>query len=316
MTLFRRFLPLLCSLLMMAGLSSCEHKELCYHHSHMVRLFLEFDWSTCAYPERPDGVCVIFYPDDPSLPTRRFDFIGLKGGEVTIAAGSYRMLCYNNDTSGIYFRGTDAHHTHEGFTRAGGLFEPIGVSYSPGSRVPRPAGTEKEDVVVCPDMMWGCSAIDVNVSEQGISYICIPERDKDPWLGLPPVVTDNTITLYPHELTCLYDYEIRNVKNISQITRMCASLSGMAPSLRFHDEELGADPVTLPFDAVSDGASRITGSFITFGHHPDLPAPHRMMLYVWTKDGKQYCYGTQSSAFDVTDQVHSCLLYTSPSPRD
>ncbi len=300
-----RILHALIALLLLPVITGCDHKDLCYHHKHMVKLRLEFDWSDCEDPERPDGMCVFFYPEEPGLEIRRLDFLGLEGGEISIAAGNYKMLCFNNDTESVFFRGTDAHHTHEVFTRAGGLFEPIGISYAPGSKVPRPEGTEDEDVVICPDMMWGCSAIDVKISEQGVSYICIPVKDKDEWIGRPPVVTENTITLFPHELTCIYTYEIRNVKNITQISRMCACLSGMAPTLRFHDEELGFMPVTLPFEAITDRESKITGRFITFGHHAERPEPHKMMLYVWTKDGKQYCYGTQSSNFDVTDQVHS-----------
>lgn len=83
----RRMIPVLLLLPLMAIITACDHKDLCYHHKHMVKLRLEFDWSDCEDPERPDGMCVFFYPEQPGLETRRFDFTGLQGGEITIAAG-------------------------------------------------------------------------------------------------------------------------------------------------------------------------------------------------------------------------------------
>ena len=141
---------------------------------------------------------------------------------------AYRLLTYNNDTESVFFRGMESHSTHEVYTRSGGLFESVTRGNQSNKGIPRAEGTEDEDVVICPDMMWGCSAIDITISEQGISYICVPVKDKEEWMERPPIVTENTITLYPHELTCIYTYEIRNVNNIEHIYQATASLSGMA----------------------------------------------------------------------------------------
>ncbi len=285
--------------------SSCEHKDLCYHHHHLVKLRLIFDWRDCTDPERPVGMCVYFYPKQGGQPLL-FHFDNIEGGEVEIPAGDYVALSYNNDAPSVQTRFDHAHDLHELFTREGGLFEPLGIYRGNYSSVPRVPGGEDERVIICPDMMWGCAVAEIEVDPQGVSYICVPEKDKDPWLGIPPTVTENTITLFPHELTCIYTYEIRNVRNMEQITKMCASLSGMAPTLRVFDEELGRECVTHPFDAVArPSVNKITGRFITFGHHEENPQAHRMMLYVWTKDGKQYCYGSSGDQFDLTDQVHA-----------
>ena len=153
----RRMIPVLLLLPLMAIITACDHKDLCYHHKHMVKLRLEFDWSDCEDPERPDGMCVFFYPEQPGLETRRFDFTGLQGGEITIAAGRYRLLTYNNDTESVFFRGMESHSTHEVYTRSGGLFESVTRGNQSNKGIPRAEGTEDEDVVICPDMMWGCS---------------------------------------------------------------------------------------------------------------------------------------------------------------
>lgn len=279
-------------------LSSCEHKDLCYHHPHTKTLRVEFDWRD-APDANPEGMCVFSYPlDGEDAPQRRFDFTGKTGGGIEIQVGRYRVLCYNNDTESVLLRGTDAFDTHEGYTREGSIFESIygsGANYAPKAKE-----AEDERVVISPDMIWGCAALDVEISETGVSYLCFPESEREDWSGKPAVSTEQVITLYPHELVCTYTYEVRNVKNLKYATQMCGSLSGMAPSLLFGDESLGTECVTIPFESVSDGVSTITGRFYTFGHHEENTAPHKLLLYVWFVDGSKYYY-----TFDVTDQIHS-----------
>ena len=84
-------------------LFSCEHKELCFHHPHMVTLRVDFDWKNAPQAD-PEGMCVYFYPEEGESPIR-FDFAGKDGGSVEIKEGRYRILCYNNDTESLLFRG-------------------------------------------------------------------------------------------------------------------------------------------------------------------------------------------------------------------
>ncbi len=266
---------------MLCLLTSCEHKELCFDHTHREKLRLVFDWRDAPEAD-PVGMVVFFYPEDPDGETLRVDFDNIKGGDIELPAGKYKVLTYNNDTSGVLFRDTDLFHGHTGFTRQSGLLEPMGITGNTSAM--RARGSEDEPVRLCPDMMWGCADVEVNV----------------------PPETDNVIYLYPHELTCIYTYEIRNVKNLDLVTDMSATICGMSPELRFHDEELGMVSVTHPIEAyaAADGKT-IVGRFITFGHHEDNPDPHKMMLYVRTSEGKNYSFGTDNPAFDVTGQVHS-----------
>lgn len=197
---------------------------------------------------------------------------------------------------------TDDFSTHGCYTREGNVLEPIygnGVNYAPRAR-----GTEDERVVICPDMIWGCTAEEVEVTDEGISYICVPEKEKDNWRGKPAANTEYVITLYPHELVCTYTYEVRNVKNLKHMEQMCGTLSGMSGRLTFSTEELDRECVTIPFGAVSDGQSTVTGKFYTFGHHEANVQPHKMVFYVVMDDGSKYMYGSDSERFDVTSQVH------------
>ena len=119
---------------------------------------------------------------------------------------------------------------------------------------------------------------------------------------------EHRLTLMPHEQICYYTYEIRDVENMEGITQMCASLSGMSGSVFCAAEQVRREYVTLPFEASAGDETTIEGEFHTFGHYDadtdvtradgDAEAPHKLVLYVWLKDGSKYYY-----TFDVTDQV-------------
>ena len=282
--------------------TSCQHKDLCIHHPHGVTIRVDFDW--CNAPDaNPQGMCVYFYPKDGGQP-RRYDFRGMTGGEINITAGRYRILSYNNDNEGVRFGGVNSFDEHYGYTREGDLFEPIYGSGFSSKGAPRAKGSEDETVVICPDMIWGCTVLDVEIAESGLSYTCIPEKGKEEYV--PVESKEQIITLYPCENVCRYSYEIRNVKNLSSTTQMCGSLSGMSGAMTIADGGLRMESVTIPFDAYADRtASKITGEFLTFGHHEDNEDPHNLMMYVWMADNSKYYY-----TFDVTDQIH-----TAPDPK-
>lgn len=284
-------------------LTSCEHKELCYRHPHTTKVRVEFDWRNAPDAD-PEGMCVFFYPENGGDPVR-FDFGGKQGGEIDVVVGGYRLIAYNNDNEAVRFGGQSSFDTHYGYTREGSLFEPILGNGFATTSVPRAEGSEEEKVVITPDMIWGCTALDVVISESGsCGYTCVTDE-----LGGRPIRiegTEKVITLYPCELLCHYSYEIRNVENLSSVSKMSTTLSGMSGSMVMSTGELGTECVTLPLEARANyNPDTITGEFFTFGHHPENPQLHNLVLYVWLNDGHKYYY-----TFDLTDQVH-----TAPDPR-
>lgn len=278
-------------------ITSCEHKDLCYHHTHMTTVRVEFDWSK-APDATPEGMCVFFYPmEGEDAPMRRIDFTGSTGGEIDIQKGRYCVQCYNNDTEAVLFWGTSEYVTHRGYTREGSVFESLFGSTA--IYAPRAEEAEDERVVISPDMMWGCSSVDIEVTEKGVTYLCqkLPDNDK----GIANTVTkdERVITLTPVELVCTYTYEIRKVKNLQYVTQMCGTLSGMSPSLLFSSEELDRECVTIPFNGFVSDETTIAGRFLVFGYHEENEGPNKLLLYVWFADGSKYYY-----VFDATDQVH------------
>lgn len=288
-------------------LVGCEHKDLCYHHPHQVKLRVVFDWVD-APDANPSGMTVYFYPQDvkegESTEPYRFNFLGTEGGEIELPQGHYKAITYNNDSELINFYSTNQFETHYATTRRGSMFEPI---YGNGSKAsaPRAKGSEEEDITITPDMLWGCTATDIYVTTTGTSYICVPEKNKDDYISEPVFSKDQIITFYPHEMVCHYSYEIRNVTNMQYIQQMSASLSGMSPLVYFKDDELGLECVTHPLEAHKDEVNNsIVGSFLVFGHNEQNVAPHRMLLYVWLTNGQKVYFGSTNSKFDVTEQIH------------
>jgi len=272
-----------------------------------VTLRLAFDWRD-APEASPKGMVVWFYPiDDTEGESIRFDFSGMEGGELKVPAGKYNVISYNNDTELSRIGGSGAFLSHHAYTREGSILEPSSgiLSSRTDNQPPRPAGTEGERVVVSPDEIWGCNALEVEVTEQGVSYLCFPLEEKDDWYGKPPIVTEHVITLYPHDLICHYSYEVRNVKNLESVTNMSAVLTGMSPELYFHDESLSSECISIPLTAYKADDTTIRGEFLTFGHNTGNEAPHRFGLYIWLRGGKTAFYGKDEESFDVTDQVHA-----------
>lgn len=293
-------------------LSGCHHKDLCYEYAHLVRLKVVYDWRDA--PEASvGGMRVFFYSEDDPTKSYYFDLPGTEGGYVEVPEGNYRIISYNNDTKTSLFGNIGDFDTHYCYTREGNILEPI---YGNGMSLPNRAD-DSERVVICPDEVYLCRATDVSVSKTGITYTVIDYWGKEEngtrcsgsGCGDGMEVTDQIITLYPHDILCHYTYEVRNVKNIEHISQVSGAISGMAPSIQLCDETLHTEPVTIPVPGTTAPVSRasgteITGSFLTFGHNVSNGAPHKMTFYVITDDGSKYQFGNEGR-YDVTDQVRN-----------
>lgn len=287
----RKLFQTIC-LVAIAGMISCEHKKLCYHHAHLTTVRVEFDWRD-APDANPAGMCIWFYPLDSEDAPTRVDIDGKEGGYVTVTRGRYNIIAYNNDNETTYFNRCNDFVTHEVSSFSGGLFEPLGYSGYPVSR--------GEPVSVCPEVMWICTSVDAKISESGVSYICVPESEKDQYIGLPIERKELVITLFPHEVISTYTFEIHGVEERDEIFQVSGSLSSMAPSMLLYDESLGEELVTLPFNVeYANLDAPMTGKFLTFGCRDESSAPQTLLLYIWHNDGTRWYHN-----FDVSDQIRS-----------
>lgn len=283
----------------LALLASCNHKDLCYERINTVKLRVAYDWRE-APDATPRGMCVFFYSQENPGDYYRFDFSNTTGGEVEIPAGRYQVITYNNDTEAVRFSATNLFAGHTATTRTGDLLEPL---Y--GNGVTSTAQTDNgEPVMITPDGLWGCHAVDVTVSPHGVTYTIINYDDtRAGATSTTDPAGNQTITLFPHDMLCHYSYEVRRVDNADKISQVSGALSGMAGSMTLSDEALDPTPVTLPVPGAADsGKKQITGSFLTFGHNAANGARHKMSFYVVMADGSKYVV-KDADYLDVTPQV-------------
>lgn len=296
----KQVLKILVFIITIQVLVSCEHKELCYTHPHTTYVTIKFDWSYAPDAEQNNEVesmCLWFYPTDENGNKTGepiyYNIVGMHGGKIEIPVGYYEVLYYNSDYRRVQFRGTGDFLKHECYTKETGLLESL-FSSPLAYNAPRAEGAEDQLVVDTPDKMWGDNARNVHITQQGISYWFVRDGETE--------VTkisnkDNLLQLMPHEQTCTYTVDVRNVENLKYATEVGASLSSMSGSVFCAEEKLASHNVTLPIDVVSDRESTISGSLQTFGRN-EFDQRHMLTIYAWMTDGKGY-YGT----VDVTEQV-------------
>lgn len=296
----RNLLPLA----VMGLLASCEHKELCYDHAHTTAIDVVFDWNYAPDAEADnavEGMCLWFYPvDGDGNGTGKPIYVGLtgmKGGRVNIPKGRYHVLYYNNDFDRVLFRGTEEFFTHECYTRAASPEEAV-IGVRSSTSILRAGETGSEPVVLDPQMMWGDNAMDVEITDSGITYRFTRDGETE-----ETVISnaEKLFTLMPHEQVCTYHVTITGVENLGQYTGVSLSLSGMSGSVFCAEERLSDSNVTLtPVEAVSDRVSVITGELHAFGHHGSNDERHILTVYATAPDGSVH-----SGTADVTGQIDS-----------
>lgn len=255
-------------------LLSCEHKDLCYDHSHTAKIQVVFDWHK-APDATPETMRLYLFPVEGGKP-QAYEFTDYRGGHVNVPAGRYKALCVNSDTESVLYRDIDSFDSFEAYA-------PDGVLNVRSSSVPRAEGTSGERIVKSPDRLYSARLDDVTI-----------ELSKE----------NQTLTLYPEPSVCRYRVTITNVANLKYISSdgISGVLSGMSGGLLVGRNEFTSDPVTVPFGVVSDGASTLTADFLTFGQTGSSGPAHKLVIYVIMSDGSKNYY-----TFDVSKQVYEAI---------
>ena len=260
--------------------ASCEHKELCYNHSHTIDIEVVFDW-TQAPEASPASMSLYLFPE-AGVPIRN-EFTEPAGGEIRATNGRYDALCLNSDTKVIEYRNTEKWETFEITTATTTLipeFSGLGVR-SEGA--PMAPGAENERIAAAPEMIW---------------YDCRA--------GVPLSIEEHRLTLYPSAAVGRCTVEIRNAANLAHVKGLSASLSGMAGGFLVGAGIASAERVTIPFEMAKSSETTLDGSVQTFGHCPSEQTTHTLIVYAVLADGSKWYY-----TYDVTDQIHSA-----PDQRD
>lgn len=266
--LFILLLPLL--------VTACQYKELCYDHNHLGEVQVAVDWN--QHPDAsPTGMTVLFYREGEPI---RYDFTGKDGGVARLPEGRWQAACYNNDTEAIRYRGTESIATLEAYTRTSSIAEGTKLQFTKGT-MPRAKGTEDEDVILEPDLLWGGAGalFDVQAGQSQTTTIAPLE-----------LVRDITITIY-------------DVPNLQYTAGLGGSLTGLAGSVFVATGQTSEDHVTQAFEVTKADATTLRIHIRTFGHCPHaeegIENDHKLVIYAVLADGSQWYYTS-----DVTGQMH------------
>lgn len=263
--------------LLLVGLSGCEHKELCLNHPHAGSLRVVFDWGKVP-DANPESMYVWFFPRGGGDPVQ-YHFPGKNGGSASLAAGIYDVLCLNGDTENIRY---SVRRRMDEFTVASMQGSLLASMDRSGNDVPRAEGSEDQAVMLPPEMLYGDCLREVEIFLE----------------------KTQTVTLCPDEKVCRYTVEIVNVKNLEYVSQLSGTLSGMAGEMRLATNLLSGAPSIVPFSIEKVDATTVRGEFLTFGHCPVLAIPHKIVVYgVLTRGMQQYkVYGDTDDP--VTPQIH------------
>ncbi|MDE6754120.1 MAG: DUF5119 domain-containing protein [Muribaculaceae bacterium] len=269
----RLILPYLTLILVL--LTGCNHKDLCFDHTHNVETRVVFDWSN-APDANPESMELCMYPLSASNHLS-YNIPGREGGVIEIPFDSYNAICVNNDdVDWALYRNTNDVNDFEVYTHDA---SELGAYQLLTSSLPRADGTEDERMAVTPGMAWSSRSDNISVLKD----------------------EDNVITLYPEEIVCHYSVEIQDVGNISsaQGETIDGTLSGMADGYHHGSRQSSDTPVTMPFIlSVDKDDATLTGEFLTFGECNSLKTHHTLTVYLFLTDGSKWYY-----TFNVDDQV-------------
>ncbi len=246
--------------------TGCEKSELCYDHSHVVDLKVNFDWSE-APDASPTSVSLYLFPRSGGE-TIRYELTEHDGGTVRVEKGEYDAICVNSDTYNIVVEGTESFSTCHITTAE--------TSLKSSQRI---AGSRSDELrMLEPDPIWHGVLTSINLTD---------ER------------ADNEITMTPTEATETYRVNISDVENLNHTVSVSAELTGMAAGIQGSTGALSERCVTLPFDlSISRDKTSLTGEIRTFGHCPADITGHSLTLHVVLDDGTEWIYDC-----DVTRQL-------------
>lgn len=255
-------------------LASCDHKELCYDHSHIMEVDVTFDWYET--PEAsPKSMSLYLFPEDGGRPSR-YEFADRYGGRLRIRNGNYRAICFNSDTRNVKILDEAS---YDSFCISSKSLDDVGGLSALGilSRNQEGSPTPEEEVVVSPDIIWSAA------------YENVVVNDSNREIRLSPKLSVISGTL-----------EIRNASNLRWINSVSGSLSGMSAGYMPQAGIASESHATYVFGCRYDvDQSAIFGEFTSFGHCPSVDNTHILSIFVTLADDSSWVYSA-----DVSQQIH------------
>ena len=264
-------------LLSLLSLAGCSQRDLCYDHSHVSPVAIEFDWSQATDAD-PRTMVVWFFPVE-SGESYRFELSGagtqgrsLFDSRIMVRPGTYRVLCHNGSTD----NNSEEGRTFDGYrlvTYADAVLSPM--NRSEGAPLPGNAGEQP--------VKARSSTLYAHTLDQAVTIE-------------PGATVEKRIRFTPVEMTSVYDVIITGVENLRADTEASAVITGMAEAWHPGSSRPGGTEVVIPFPLEHCGTSCLRGSVVVFGDN----APHDVRHYLRVYTSYKYYYD-----FDVTEAIHN-----------
>lgn len=274
----------ICATFLLLATGGCEQKDLCFDHSHLVDLDIDFDWH--LDPEAsPESMVVYFFPKDGGKPTH-YEFAGHDGGSIRISAGQYDVVCFNSDTHNITLIESDSEYSFTITAKDDDQNSPLRNILSPrSSSLPLHEGTEDERIAMQSEDMWEgvFSGLTINM----------PTEEEETYH------LHRHLTLMPDKVTDTYHIIIKGINNIENLRELNGSISGMAGGLNVASHHANEEEVIIPFELnFYRNNCNAQGTVVSFGSSINPIHGHYLMVYATMSDGNTYYY-----EFDVSDQI-------------
>lgn len=264
---------------LLTTLSACNHKDLDVIYPDAGNVSVVFDWRN-APDANPESMEACFFDVATTTEPVRFIFNGRDGGTIHIPYGEYSVIGLNGDINDWACRRNDHDiDRFEIYTPDAECLSGFGLD---ARTLPRARAAEDERMAQTPGTLY-------SNRRDNISLAMTPE--------------EQTVTLYPEEVTCHYTVSVRDVENIRNLNgaTIDATLSGLAEGFLHGANRSTSVPVTMPFTLNAErDENTLRGSFLTFGECPGENFTHSLVVYMVFTDGTQ-----RYQTFDVTDQIRN-----------
>lgn len=263
-------------LLNLLCLTGCEQRELCYDHSHVSPVVIEFDWSMA--PEAAPNTMVVWFFSTTTKERYRFELIGNGTStrsdfncRIMVRPGTYRVLCHNGTTDNNSELG-DTFYDYNLVTYEDAVLAPLQRS----ENAPMPDDAGNQPVRAMASTVYAHTLDEVVTIE-------------------PSAVGDKIIRFTPTEVTSVYDVIITGVENLTPDIDVSAAISGLAEAWNPAASAPGGTEVIIPFKLNHCGTDCLRGSLVTFGDN----APHNVKHCLRVFTSNRFYYD-----FDVTEPIH------------
>ncbi len=253
------------SLLLMGILSAgCTQKHIGYP-DEICSVDVRFVWDK-AREAMPEGMTLLFYPEDAQGEFWRYEISGRDGGMIEIAPGRYTLVAVNNDLPGVSL---------QDFPYSEASLSAVEARFS-------------RSYVTETGMAYEGKVGNLTILHNKVTY---PSEQGGMVSESPPIVY-----CYPDSISTVYNVRVEEVEGIERIRSAEATLEGCAKGIYLSTLAPVAPVVSTRFE-LDVGQAEFSGR--TTGFPDNTPAArYTLTLRLWYKAGGGY-----EKSFDVTEQV-------------